>query len=77
MTDTDILIISLIFNGILLFHNFLTHKRLHTISTLCGKTVVLISAIADGHALAVRDKTGAIHIKDLRNETDRSSVPTN
>jgi hypothetical protein len=70
MTDTDIMVISILFNVILLFHNWLMHKRYETVGTLFAKTIHIMGAIADGKAMAQRDSKGEIRIKDLRNETN-------
>lgn len=70
MTDNDILVLSVIFNIVLVFHNWLMHKRYDRLGELFGKTVVLMGAIADGKAMPKRDSKGDIHIKDLRNETN-------
>lgn len=70
MTDTDIMILSIFFNAILLFNNWLMHKRYEAVSMLFGKTVFLMGAIADGKAMPQRDSKGEIRIKDLRNETN-------
>lgn len=69
MTDNDLLILSIFFNVILLFNNWLMHKRYEAIGALFTKTVGLVAAIADGKAMPQRDSKGEIHIKDLRDET--------
>lgn len=76
MTDNDILVLSVIFNVVLVFHNWLMHKRYDRLGELFGKTVVLMGAIADGKAMPKRDSKGGIHIKDLRNEKDKPSTTT-
>lgn len=70
MTDQDIMILSIFFNIILLFHNWLMHRRYETINELFGKTVVLVGAIADGKAMPKRDSEGNIRIKEVKNETN-------
>lgn len=69
MTDSDLLILSIFFNIILLFHNWLMHKRYDRMGELFAKTVHLVGAIADGKAMPKRDSKGEIRIKDLRDET--------
>ena len=76
MTDTDIMILSILFNIILLFNNWLMHKRYEALGELFGKTVMLVGAIADGKAMPKRDSEGNICIKDLRDEKDKPSTPT-
>ena len=76
MTDSDIMILSLFFNIILLFNSWLMHKRYNTLGELFGKTVLLVGAIADGKAMPKRDSEGNIRIKDLSNEKDKPSTPT-
>lgn len=70
MTDNDILVLSVIFNIVLVFHNWLMHKRYDRMGELFAKTVHLVGAIADGKAMPQRDNKGEIRIKDLRNETN-------
>jgi hypothetical protein len=70
MTDSDIMILSLFFNTILLFNNWLMHKRYEALGELFGKTVVLVGAIADGKAMPKRDSEGNIRIKEIKNETN-------
>lgn len=69
MTDFDIVVLSIFFNVILLFHNWLMHKRYDRMGELFAKTVYLVGAIADGKAMPQRDSKGEIRVKDLRNET--------
>lgn len=66
MTDSDIMVVSIILNCILLFHNWVMHKRFEAVSMLFGKTVFLVGAIADGKAMPQRDSKGEIRIKDLK-----------
>ena len=70
MTDTDIMILSIFFNIILLFNNWVLNKRHALLNELFGKTINIMGAIADGQAAVKRDSTGEIRIKDLRNETN-------
>ena len=76
MTDNDLLILSIFFNVILLFNNWLMHKRYEAIGVLFAKTVGLLAAIADGKAMPQRDSKGEIRIKDLRDEKDKPSTTT-
>lgn len=74
MTDSDIMMLSIFFNVILLFNNWLMHKRYEALGELFGKTVVLVGAIADGKVKPQRDSKGDIRIKDLRNEAKSSTT---
>ena len=76
MTDSDIMTLSVIFNIILLFHNWLMHRRYNSLGELFGKTVNIMGYVADGKAAIKRDSKGDIHIKDLRNEKDKPSTTT-
>ena len=76
-TDTDYIAISVIFNIILVFHNWLMHKRYEALTLLFGKTVGLVAAIADGKVMPKRDSNGDIRIKDVDNEKDKSRTQTN
>ena len=76
MTDSDIMILSIFFNIILLFNSWLMHKRYNTLGELFGKTVLLVGAIADGKAMPKRDSEGNIRIKEIKNEKDKPSTPT-
>lgn len=67
MTDTDIIVLSGIFNVILVVHNYIMHKRYEALCMLFAKTVRLIGAIADGKAMPERDKDGDIRIKEKTN----------
>jgi hypothetical protein len=68
MTDTDIMMLSIFFNIILLFNSWLMHKRYNLLGELFAKSVVLMGAIADGKVKPHRDSKGDIHMKDLRKE---------
>lgn len=70
MTDTDIIVLSGIFNVILVVHNYIMHRRYNALGELFGKTIVLVGAIADGKAIPKRDSEGNIRIKEVKNETD-------
>ena len=70
MTDSDILALSVIFNVILVFHNWLMHKRYDALGNLFGKTIQLMGAIADGQAMPYRDKEKNIRIKEVKHETN-------
>lgn len=70
MTDSDIMVLSILFNIILLFNSWLMHKRYNLLGELFAKSVVLMGAIADGKVKPHRDSKGEIRIKDLRNETN-------
>ena len=70
MTDTDIMVLSIFFNVILLFNNWLMHKRYNLLGELFAKSVILMGAIADGKVQPHRDSNGDIHMKDLRDETN-------
>lgn len=70
MTDNDILVISVIFNVILVFHNWVMHKRYETLGQLFGKTVMLVGAIADGQAMPYRDREKNIRIREVKHETN-------
>lgn len=70
MTDTDIIVLSGIFNVILVIHNYIMHRRYDALGALFGKTIMIMGAIADGKARPERDKDGNIRMKDLRNETN-------
>jgi hypothetical protein len=74
MTDSDIMILSILFNIILLFNNWLMHKRYEALGELFAKSVILMGAIADGKVKPQRDSNGDIHMKDLRDEKDKSST---
>ena len=74
MTDSDIMMLSIFFNAILLFNSWLMHKRYNLLGELFAKTVYLVEAIADGKAMPKRDSEVKIHIKDLRNEEDKPST---
>ena len=76
MTDTDIMMLSIFFNVILLFNSWLMHKRYNLLGELFAKSVVLMGAIADGKVKPQRDSKGDIHIKDLRDEKDKPSTTT-
>lgn len=75
MTDFDFMVLSIFFNIILLFHNWLMHKRYEALTMLFGKTVGLVAAIADGKVMPKRDSNGDIRIKDVCNEKDKPSTP--
>ena len=66
MTDSDILALSVIFNVILVFHNWLMHKRYDKLGELFGKTVYLVGAIADGKAMPYRDKDKNVRIRETK-----------
>ena len=70
MTDSDILALSVIFNVILMFHNWLIHKRYDKLGELFGKTIQVIVAVADGQAMLYRDKDKTIRAKEMKNETN-------
>lgn len=70
MNDTDVLVISVIVNVVLVFHNWLMHKRYDALGELFGKTIHLMGAIADGKAMPYRDKEKNIRIKEMKNETN-------
>jgi hypothetical protein len=70
------MVLSILFNIILLFNNWLMHKRYEALGELFGKTVMLVGAIADGKAMPKRDSKGDIRIKDLRDEKDKPSTTT-
>jgi len=70
MTDTDIMMLSIFFNIILLFNSWLMHKRYEVLGMLFGKTVGLVAAIADGKAMPERDSKGEIRIKDLQEKAN-------
>ena len=74
MTDSDILALSVIFNVILVFHNWLMHKRYDKLSELFGKTLILVGAIADGQAMPYRDKDNAVRIREMKREEDKPST---
>lgn len=69
MTDFDYMMVSIFFNIVLLFNNWLMHKRYNLLGELFAKSVVLMGAIADGKVKPHRDSKGDIRIKDLRDET--------
>jgi len=70
MTETDIMILSILFNIILLFNNWLMHKRYNLLGEAMGKLVRVMDAIADGKAMPKRNSKGEIHIKELHNEAN-------
>lgn len=70
MTDNDILVLSVIFNIVLLFNNWLMHKRYTLLGELFAKSVVLMGAIADGKAKPHRDSKGDIRIQDLQEKSN-------
>jgi hypothetical protein len=74
MSDSDIMMLSIFFNIILLFNNWLMHKRYEALHILFAKSFRLAEAIADGKATVSRDSKGLIRIKDLRDEKDKSST---
>lgn len=75
MTDFDIMMLSIFFNIILLFNNWLMHKRYNLLGELFAKSVVLMGAIADGKVKPQRDSKGDIRIKEIKSE-NKSSTPT-
>ena len=70
MSDSDIMMLSIFFNIILLFNNYVMYRQHKSTYLLLTKSFRLAEAIADGRASVQRDAKGFIHIKEIKNETN-------